>query len=135
MSERQHSQEFRPVNALLGATPKLAFLPADQIIPWLTISLSFYFLFQGLLQLGWLWTGVMIAWGCSTWWILTGSKPWKFLSKFVGTPRWSRGHVLYRSIFLTLEDMKSKAGKAGKKKARQQSVQSTHHQSGKRKQR
>ncbi|RMH41263.1 MAG: hypothetical protein D6694_09110 [Gammaproteobacteria bacterium] len=89
----------RPVNPMLGSQPKFGPVPAEHLIPWFVISFSIFFLCNQILQLDWIWTILMIFWGCSTWWILTGSRPWRFLSKFVSTPNWSRGRVRYQSIF------------------------------------
>lgn len=89
----------RSVNPLLGAQPKFGFIPAEQLFPWLVISFGIYFLAQGLLKLGWTWTVLLIFWGDVTWWLLTGSRPHRFLSKFVPTPHWTRARVSYRSIF------------------------------------
>jgi hypothetical protein len=90
--------EFRRVNPILDARPRFGPIPADLILPWGAIAVLFYTLFQGMLQLGYLWTILMIAWGCGTWWLLTGSKPYRFLSKFVREPRWCRGYVRYQTI-------------------------------------
>lgn len=89
----------RSVNPLLGAQPKFGFIPAEQLFPWMVISFGIYFFAQGLLKLGWTWTILLIFWGDVTWWLLTGSKPHRFLSKFVSTPHWTRARVSYRSIF------------------------------------
>lgn len=92
------SEKHRPVNQTLGSQPRFGPLPADQVIPWAAISFAFYFLFQEVLKLGWNWTILLIIWGCGTWWVLTGSKSWKFLGKFVSCPTWTRGRVAYRSL-------------------------------------
>ncbi|OKH39186.1 hypothetical protein NIES2101_35730 [Calothrix sp. HK-06] len=47
----------------------------------------------------WLWTILIAGWGIATWWILTGGKSWRFLSKFIGVPIWTRGAARYKSFF------------------------------------
>lgn len=88
----------RKVNQSLDQQPKLFGLPSEQIIPWAVIAGVSYYLFKVLLQLSWIWTVVAAGWGISTWWILTGSKAWRFLSKFQKTPNWIRVVVRYRGI-------------------------------------
>ena len=98
-SSRSSSPSFRPVNNLLGSRPTIGPIPADLFIPFGTISLLVGLVSSQLLGLGIDWTIALIIWGCATWWILTGSRPYRFLSKFLPVPkRWSRGHVRYRSI-------------------------------------
>ncbi|MCA1990650.1 MAG: hypothetical protein LDL41_01180 [Coleofasciculus sp. S288] len=96
MSEKE--SKFRKVNPNLGQQPNIGPFPAEQFIPWLAIAGVSYYLCKVLLQMSWVWTGAIAAWGIATWWVLTGSKPWKFLSKFVRTPYWVRGYGRYRSL-------------------------------------
>ena len=105
----------RSVNSLLGAQPKFGFIPAEQLFPWMVISFGIYFFAQGLLKLGWTWTVLLIFWGDVTWWLLTGSKPYKFLSKFVSTPTWTRARVQYRSIFSEPDTAPVSASKKSRK--------------------
>ncbi|MGG6239662.1 hypothetical protein ACQ4N7_13635 [Nodosilinea sp. AN01ver1] len=86
--------QFRPVNTILGAQPRLGPIPADQIIPWFCITGASYLLGRGF-SLSWISIGFIAAWGMSTWWILTGGQSWKFTAKFVPTPTWSRGYARY----------------------------------------
>jgi hypothetical protein len=97
MSSEQQ-QKYRPVNAMIGTHPKFGPIPSEQLIPWFVISFVLFVICQNVLNLGWTWTMLLIFWGCGSWWIVTGSRPWRFLSKFVGTPIWSRGRVYYRSL-------------------------------------
>jgi hypothetical protein len=92
------SPRFRQVNQVLDTKPRLGPFPADLIFPWVGIGLGIYLVTNYVFKLDWLWTSLLIGWGCGTWWILVGSKPHKFLSKFVGSPRWSRGYVRYQTI-------------------------------------
>lgn len=107
------NNKFRPVNPNLGQLPNIGPFPADQFIPWLIIAGSSYYICKVFLQLTWVWTGMIAAWGIATWWVLTGSKPWKFLSKFVRTPYWVRGYGQYRRIILK-QNSKFKFTKKGK---------------------
>jgi hypothetical protein len=101
---QEKDPEFRPVNQILGSQPSLGPIPADQIIPWAVIALSVYFIingvFGGLFQddfQRWLWIVLMTGWGMATWWILTGGKSWRFLSKLIAVPTWTRGFARYQS--------------------------------------
>ncbi len=116
-------QKQRPVNQTLGMQPRFGPFPADQLVPWLVIGFTCYFLLHGLLQLSWLWVILAIGWGCSTWWLLTGSKSWKFLSKFLNPPTWSRGRVRYRSFLVFIEQSQATrtTGKGTQRVAKQSS--------------
>jgi hypothetical protein len=101
---QEKDPEFRPVNQILGSQPSLGPIPADQIIPWAAIALSVYLIingvFGGLFQddfQKWLWILLMTGWGIATWWILTGGRSWRFLSKLIGVPTWTRGFARYQS--------------------------------------
>ncbi|MEL6334818.1 MAG: hypothetical protein AAFQ76_19795 [Cyanobacteria bacterium J06626_26] len=90
--------EFRKVNPYLDQAPKFGPFQANQLLPWITIAGISYYLFKVLLGFTWVWTGILAAWGIATWWTLTGSKSWRFLSKFVPTPYWVRGYGRYRRL-------------------------------------
>ncbi|MBE9052750.1 hypothetical protein IQ243_20445 [Nostocales cyanobacterium LEGE 11386] len=89
-------KEFRTVNKILGESPKLGPFPADQIFPWAGITLTSVFIFHYMLDTGWLVTGLVAAWGCSTWWVLSSNK--NYFGKFVGVPRISRGYMRFTSL-------------------------------------
>ncbi|BAZ21814.1 hypothetical protein NIES4073_26920 [Kalymmatonema gypsitolerans NIES-4073] len=98
-------KEFRPVNQILGAQPSLGPIPADQIFPWAIIALTSYFIVNGFFGSffadewqKWLWTILIAGWGMATWWILSGGRSWRFLSKFMGVPTWTRGTARYKSF-------------------------------------
>jgi hypothetical protein len=92
------ANQFRKVNHILGASPKIGPFPSELAVPCIFITLSLFFVSYSVFQLPWLMVFLIIAWGDVTWWILIGSKPYKFLSKFIRVPRWSRGVYRYRSI-------------------------------------
>lgn len=96
---RVQGDSFRPVNHLLGTRPSIGPIPADLFIPFGAISLLVGLISSQVLGLGIDWTIALMIWGCATWWLLTGSRPYRFLSKFLPVPQsWSRGHVRYCSI-------------------------------------
>jgi hypothetical protein len=114
----EEEKEFRPVNQILGTQPSLGPIPANQIIPWTLIGLGAYFIvngfFGGLFRnewQKWLWTFLIAGWGMSTWWILSGGRSWRFLSKFVGVPKWTRGMARYRSFLGFYHERKNRKTK------------------------
>ena len=113
------SSEFRRVNPILDARPRFGPIPADLILPWGAIAVVFYLIFQGMLQLGYLWTILMITWGCGTWWLLTGSKPYRFLSKFMREPRWCKGYIGYQTLLESQCERFSYRSKKPKKSKKQ----------------
>lgn len=121
----QERSQFRPVNQILGSQPSLGPIPADQIIPWTLIALTSYFVMNGFLGglfqdsfQKWLWTGLMTGWGMATWWILTGGKSWRFLSKLIGVPTWTRGFARYQSWLEIKHEGKSRQKKQQKRQKR-----------------
>jgi hypothetical protein len=84
-------KKFITVNRILGESPNLGPFPADQIMPWSGIAIVGLFLIHYLLQGDWLTTGVCIAWGWATWWVVTANKSFK--GKFVRVPRITRGYM------------------------------------------
>jgi hypothetical protein len=101
MTSLDSHSRFRPVNPMLGKQPRFGPIPSEQFLPWMAIALGLYILSQQVFRLGLTWTVILIFWGCATWWLLTGSRPWQFLSQFVAAPNWVRGRVSYRSILAT----------------------------------
>ncbi|CEJ46934.1 hypothetical protein [Umezakia ovalisporum] len=117
MSE-ERKPEFRPVNQILGSQPSLGPIPADQIFPWIVIILASYFVVNGVFGgvfaddvQRWLWTVLIAGWGIATWWILTGGRSWRFLSKFVGVPTWTRGFARYQSLLEVNHEAKNRKTK------------------------
>lgn len=111
-------EDFRPVNQILGTQPSLGPIPADQIFPWTIIFLISYFIINGFLGglfqnewHKWLWTLLISGWGMATWWILTGGRSWRFLSKFIGVPTWTRGVARYRSVRDNYHEIKNRKTK------------------------
>jgi hypothetical protein len=117
------SPRFRRVNQILDAKPRLGPFPADLIFPWAGIALLIFVISNYLFKFDWLWTILLIAWGCGTWWILVGSKPYKFLAKFIGAPRWSRGYVRYLTIHQYRNSQKASHKRLPRRKRKQKSAQ------------
>ena len=126
MSE-ERDKDFRPVNRILGTQPSLGPLPADQVFPWTIIALASYFVvngvFGGVFQddfQKWLWTSLIAGWGMGTWWILTGGRSWRFLSKFIGVPTWTRGVARYRSFLEVKHEGKNRKTKRRNRRRRRE---------------
>jgi hypothetical protein len=98
MSLEWKESAFRRVNPSLGKQPNIGPLPADQLIPWVVIFLCFYYIFHGIFGLDWVWTGSAIAWGCSTWWVMTARGAYRWLSMFLPTPKWGVGFARYEKL-------------------------------------
>jgi hypothetical protein len=115
---QEPDKEFRPVNQILGAQPSLGPIPADQVLPWTVIALTSYFIINGIFGgifkdefQKWLWTLLITGWGMATWWILTGGRSWRFLSKFIGVPTWTRGFARYQSLLEINHEAKNRKTK------------------------
>ena len=115
---QEREPEFRPVNQILGSQPSLGPIPADQIFPWIVIVLAAYFVINGVFGgifaddfQRWLWTALIAGWGIATWWILSGGRSWRFLSKFVGVPTWTRGFARYQSLLEINHEAKNRKTK------------------------
>lgn len=124
MSE-ERPKEFRPVNQILGSQPSLGPIPADQIFPWTVIVLASYFIINGIFGglftddfQRWLWTLLIAGWGIATWWILTGGRSWRFLSKFIGVPTWTRGFARYQSLLEVNHEAKNRKTKRRYRRSR-----------------
>ncbi len=87
---------LRTVNRVLGNQPRLGPFPADQIVPWSAIALLGYIIIKGFLNQSWFATGIFVAWGWATWWVVASNKA--FMGKFVATPRMVRGYKRYESL-------------------------------------
>lgn len=103
---QEPNSKIRTVNQILGAQPNLGPFPASQIIPW-GLILIFCWFCKGLLNLNWLWTGLLVAWLMAICWILFGDKAWRFLSKFLGVPYVVRGYTQYQSLVETIDAKKN----------------------------
>ncbi|MGK7874462.1 MAG: hypothetical protein AB4426_14490 [Xenococcaceae cyanobacterium] len=94
MSEKK---EFRRINQALGKQPKIGPFTAGQIIPLATILLLSWSVKEAM-ELTWLQASLFAAWLMGTSWILTGTRAWRFFSKFIATPYFTRAGVRYQSL-------------------------------------
>ncbi|MBW4586908.1 hypothetical protein G7B40_024055 [Aetokthonos hydrillicola Thurmond2011] len=122
---KERDEDFRPVNQILGSQPSLGPIPADQVFPWTVIALSSYFIINGIFGgffqddfQKWLWTVLIAGWGMATWWILTGGRSWRFLSKFIGVPTWTRGIARYLSLLEVNHEAKNRKTKRRNRRKR-----------------
>lgn len=108
-------REFRTVNRVLGDQPRIGPFPADQIVPWTGILLFGILVVNGVFQASWFATGVFVAWGWATWWVVSSNKA--FFGKFVSTPRIVRGYKPFISLVNPPQpESKRKSTKARKRK-------------------
>jgi hypothetical protein len=95
MAESEQSAFFRPVNQSLGQQPSLGPIPAQLLAPSAAILVGFYVVSVLVLRLTFGWFLLLSFWGITSWWVVVGQKPWKFMHKFKAVPDWSRGHLVY----------------------------------------
>ena len=84
----------------LDQSPRIFFLPADQVIPWTGISVIMYLILGQGLKLPWYWILAGSLWGIATWWTLTWNGLYTFFSRWVNPPRWVRAITPYQSILI-----------------------------------
>lgn len=90
------AQKFTPqpirINRLVGSSPGVGYLPANQLPFWIGFILVATLIWQTFkLDLP---TFLFIAfYPCGVFWALTGQKEWKFLEKLHNPHSWSRGHA------------------------------------------
>ncbi len=89
--------KFRIVNQSLGDTPSVGPLPGNQFIPWACLIVIAW-MFNSIFSLGLLKTGCLAAWLIGSWSLVTGSKPWRFMSKLTSVPYWACGYLTYKSL-------------------------------------
>ena len=124
------TERHRTVNQALGLQPRFGPVPSDQLFPWLAIAFTFYLVFNQALRFSWLWTGLLIVWACGTWWLLTGSRSYRFLGKFIASPHWTRGRERYRPLQAVMAEqerlvLERRALRSQKKTRSQQKAGST----------
>jgi hypothetical protein len=102
---------------MLGNRPRIGPIPAELVFPWAIIVFASYLIRQTF-SLPWLWTCILATWGMAVWWILTGDRPWIFLSKFIGTPTLDRGYPKVQPILPASKGQRERNGKKTSKQAR-----------------
>jgi hypothetical protein len=90
-------KSFRRINQALGKQPKIGPFPAGQVFP-LAFILFLSWSVKEVFHLSWLNTALFGTWLMGTSWILTGTRAWRFFSKFVTTPYFVRIAVRYESL-------------------------------------
>ncbi len=88
---------FRAVNQSLGDSPSVGPVSGNQIVPWAVLAGLGWFISE-LLGFGLLEKACAIAWLIFSWSLLTGAKPWEYLSKYVPLPYWTCGYKQYKSL-------------------------------------
>lgn len=91
------------VNKILGKQASLGPIPANQVLPWFTIVIVSYFIFNGVL--GWELPTVFALsfWLVISWWLLTGNDPDNYVNRFRKhrARNWTIGGALYISPLLS----------------------------------
>jgi len=90
-------KSFRRINQALGKQPKIGPFPAGQVFP-LAFILFLSWSVKEVFHLSWLNTALFGTWLMGTSWILTGTRAWRFFSKFVTKPYFVRIAVRYESL-------------------------------------
>lgn len=90
--------DFIRVNKTLDKTPNILFMPGDQAVPWMVIAGVAYYVGKQVLQLSWIWTILMTAWGIGTFWLLTAKGYHHFFSRLLNPPTWARAITTYQPL-------------------------------------
>lgn len=99
-------KSFRRINQALGKHPKIGPFPAGQVFP-LAFILFLSWSIKEIFHLSWLNTALFGIWLMGTSWILTGTRAWRFFSKFIATPYFVRVAVRYESLLMKQETEQS----------------------------
>ena len=91
------ADQFIKYNYILGKQPSMGPVPANQIVPWLGLIVISYVITNGFLSLGLTWFFAIAFWLIASWWLLTGSKPYKFMNQWRNAPgtNWFNGNKRY----------------------------------------
>ncbi|MBD1855544.1 MULTISPECIES: hypothetical protein [Leptolyngbya] len=94
---RDPDKTFIKVNKALGKIPSIGPIPANQILPWISILIASWLVTMELFNLGLAVFFAMSLWLISTWWLLTGKRAYHFLDRFKSPPGhdWMTGYVRY----------------------------------------
>ncbi|PSF29440.1 hypothetical protein C7H19_24280 [Aphanothece hegewaldii CCALA 016] len=82
----------------LDKSPRIFFMPGDQIFPWAIIFGLCFVILKKVLGLSWIWVIVTSGWGMATWWVLTFGGMYAFFGRLVETPNWTRAIVPYQPV-------------------------------------
>jgi hypothetical protein len=103
-------REFRRINQALGKQPKIGPFPAGQVFPFAVILFLSWSL-KELFSLSWIQTAFLGIWMMGTSWVLTGTRAWRFFSKFVVAPYLVRIGIRYESLLIKPEEAKARKKK------------------------
>ncbi|MDJ0718097.1 MAG: hypothetical protein QNJ54_28375, partial [Prochloraceae cyanobacterium] len=92
-------EKFIEVNQILGEQPRLGIFTSAQIFTSVTIVMIVYLIVFGVLNLSMPAFIVVSIWLVSSWLLLVGDSPYKFLDLFQNPPGtdWCNGHLKYHS--------------------------------------
>lgn len=109
---RDPDKTFIKVNKALGKIPSIGPVPANQILPWISILIASWVLTMELFNLGLAAFFAVSIWLIATWWLLTGKRAYQFLDRFKSPPGtdWITGYARYSSL-LARSRKRNKAGK------------------------
>ncbi|WP_013325724.1 hypothetical protein [Gloeothece verrucosa] len=93
-----NDSDFIRVNKTLDKTPSILFMPGDQAVSWMIIAGVSYYIGKQLLQLSWIWTILIAAWGIGTFWLLTANGYHRFFSRLLNAPLWTRAITTYTPL-------------------------------------
>ena len=86
------------VNKSLDKKPTIFLIPANQVVPWAIITMTGFYLGRELLGFTFIQTFLFIAWGISTWWVLTANGYHHFFGRLVKEPLWVRAIAYYEPL-------------------------------------
>jgi len=100
MPLRDPDKTFIKVNKALGKIPSIGPVPANQILPWISILIASWVLTMELFNLGLVVFFALSIWLIATWWLLTGRRAYHFLDRFKSPPNtdWITGYAHYTSL-------------------------------------
>ncbi|MBE9124733.1 MULTISPECIES: hypothetical protein [unclassified Coleofasciculus] len=95
--KRNPDRDFIKVNQILGQQASIGFIPANQILPWIALTLIAYLLTNFFLSLGMPAFFLTAFWLVVSWWLLTGKRPHLFTDRFRRPPghEWCNAGRLY----------------------------------------
>lgn len=100
MSLRDPDKTFIKVNKALGKIPSIGPVPANQILPWISILIASWVFTMELFNLGLVGFFSVSIWLIATWWLLTGNRAYQFLDRFKSPPGtdWITGYARYTPL-------------------------------------
>jgi hypothetical protein len=97
---RGQQQEFVRYNKILGKEASIGSIPANQVIPWILLTILAYVLTNVLANFGLGAFAAIAIWLVVSYWLLTGSKPYQYLDKWRSPPGkdWCNANKIYISL-------------------------------------